>query len=61
MNEDIERQRKVEELAQALINNEHISRWAIMPFRAQLRDKLEDNDEALERLEELTEAALESL
>ena len=61
MNEDIERSQRVNDLADALINDQHVSRWDIMPFRYELREKLQEHEDALYTLEYLIESALESL
>jgi len=61
MRYDYLREKKVLEYASKIRNNEHVSRFAVYPYRFELREELKDDENASHYLESLIESALESL
>lgn len=55
------RQEKIEKYAQQLRNNEPVKRFAIYPYRNELRNILSDDEEALRELEFYIESVQETL
>ena len=55
------RESKIKDIEKKLRNNEPVSRWAVGPYRFELRQRLSDDQNALEELEKLIEYANESI
>lgn len=55
------RQQKIEELETKLRNNEHVKIWNVYSYRFELRDRLVDDERALEYLQECIEFINDSL
>lgn len=55
------RQQKIEELEKKLRNNEHVKIWNVYPYRFELRDRLVDDERALDYLRECVDLINETL
>ena len=55
------RQQKIEELETKLRNNEHVKIWNVYPYRFELRDRLVDDERALDYLRECVDLINETL
>lgn len=61
MNYEQLRKSKIQDIEKKLRHNESVSRWAVGPYRFELRQRLSDDENALEQLEKLIEYANESI
>jgi hypothetical protein len=61
MNYEELKELKVDEYEKKLLNNQPLSRFAVYPYRKELRERLKFNDDATEYLEELIESVNETL
>ena len=61
MNYEQLRESKIQDIEKKLRKNESVSRWAVNPYRFELRQRLSDNENALEELEKLIEYINESI
>ena len=61
MNYDQLKELRISEYEEKIRNNEQVSRFAVYPYRDELRELLKDDEKASEYLEQLVESALESL
>lgn len=52
---------KIDDLERKILNNQPVSRFAVYPYRKELRERLKFNDDASEYLEELIESVNETL
>tara|TARA_B110000093_G_C12801562_1_gene339051 strand:- start:118 stop:306 length:189 start_codon:yes stop_codon:yes gene_type:complete len=55
------REFKIKDIEKKLRKNKSVSRWAVGPYRFELRQRLSDDENALEELEKLIEYANESI
>lgn len=61
MNYEEIREDKIKGIEKKLRNGQHVSPFKIMPYRAELKSRLSDNQDALDELDKLIDFANESL
>jgi hypothetical protein len=61
MNYEELKEMKIDDLERKILNNQPVSRFAVYPYRKELRERLKFNDDASEYLEELIESVNETL
>ena len=61
MNYEQLRESKIQDIEKKLRKNESVSRWAVNPYRFELRQRLSYDENALEELEKLIEYINESI
>ena len=61
MNYEQLKESKIQDIEKKLRKNESVSRWAVNPYRFELRQRLSDDENALEELEKLIEYINESI
>lgn len=61
MNYEQLRESKIQDIEKKLRKSESVSRWAVNPYRFELRQRLSDDENALEELEKLIEYINESI
>jgi hypothetical protein len=61
MNYEELKEMKTDDLERKILNNQPVSRFAVYPYRKELRKRLQFNTNALEYLEELIESVNETL
>jgi len=57
----MKRKLKIKNIADRLLKGEKVSRWEVMPYRFDLREKLKNNEDALYELELMIDCALGSM
>lgn len=60
MNYEELKEMKIDDLERKILNNQPVSRFAVYPYRKELKERLKFNDSASEYLDELIESANES-